>query len=248
MQSLRAQFEMLDALHSQKTFSTLNASAPVNQVQDVWNHCVSDMINKALDAKDYLGKYMDDNDPENHVYIQKYIQCSKNVTGLLTNLRFISCDLVSMNEFSLWTRVKWNQYYSEFHFHQSPSEIQIRLNILSIDTYHCFINGSLSQRFDDRLIFTVLDFLPRTIDDGKNHTLLLENYQFKNSIKGRDVDRLQQIANRCKVPVESMYYMLDIFELFHKDAKWVEYIKAKMHQQRKHDIAEHIASIRESDT
>eukprot|EP01084_Bolivina_argentea_P184667 318489_1 len=213
------------------------------QVQDVWNHCVSDMIRKAMDAKDYLEKYMDDNDAESDMYIQQYMNVSSNVNGLMKCLKFTSCQLVSVYEFSLWTRVKWNEYYSEFHFQQSTKQIQVRLNILFIDIYYLILNGTLTKQFDDRLIFEILDFLPRIINDNNNYTLLLEDYKFKNAIKGRDVDILKKIAKRCKLPVEAMYYMLDIFELFQKEQKWIQYIKSRMHQQNKSEITEQIALL-----
>ena len=48
------------------------------QVQQVWNHCVSDMINKAMDEKDYLEKYLNNIDDdecdteENNAYVERY--------------------------------------------------------------------------------------------------------------------------------------------------------------------------------
>ena len=214
----------------------------VNEVQDTWNHCVSDMINKAMDKKDYLEKYMNVND-DNEKYMEKYMNVSKNVTGLMQNLKFTNVELITRGVFSLWTRVKWNQYYSEFQFKNSKSCIQIRLNIRHIDIYYAILNGEMTKSLDDRLIFEILDFLPRQVNDVNGDTLLLEDYKFKNMIKGRDIDRLKQIAARCKVPVEAMYYMLDIFELFQTEKKWTEYIERKMHLQNKLELAQYIGFL-----
>lgn len=219
----------------------------VNEVQNVWNHAISDMINKSMDAKDYLEKYMNTND-DNEDYMERYMDVSKNVTGLMQNLKFTNVELISKGVFSLWTRVKWNKYYSEFQFKNSINCIQIRLNIKHIDIYYAILNGEITNLLDDRIIFDILDFLPREINDKNGYTLLLQDYKFKNMIKGRDIDRLKQIAFRCKVPVEAMYYILDIFESFQTDTKWTQYIEQKMHQQNKLELAQYIGFLNEQQT
>ena len=162
----------------------------------------------------------------------------------MSNLRIIFTKLWNTKRFQLWTRVKWNKYYSEFHLSNDAMGIQIRLNILFIDIYYTILNGDLTNSLPDRIIYDILDFLPRKIDYFERKTLLLlEDWNYKNSTKKRDVETLEKIAKRCRVPVEAMYYVLDVFEKFHKQEKWGKYVAKYKHEENKSFIRKQIKSL-----
>lgn len=72
---------------------------------------------------------------------------------------------------------------------------RIRINQLFIEMYYILLRSDLIPKgFDDGLIFTVLDYLPRRVNDHKQHTVLLEDYNFKYANKGRSVQTLEAIA------------------------------------------------------